>query len=231
MSCAVLRTGCAWRYLPSNFPPWQTVFYHYRRFRLDGTWHRLYTALHRAERERVGRHPDPSAAIMDSQSVKTVEESARVRGYDAHKRVKGRKRHLLVDTLGLPIAWYVAPADLSDPQGARRLLGGLAFFVPRLTRIWADAAYRGKALAEWCLQRGDGWDLEIVEREPGTRGFQVQPRRWVVERSFAWLSRNRRLAKDYERKVQTSETLIEVAATRLLLRRRVPVADAKYDTR
>src|SRR5258706_4221164 len=157
---------------------------------------------------------------MDSQSVKTVEESARVRGYDAHKCVKGRKRRLLVDTLGLPIAWYVTPADLSDPQGARRLLGGLAYFVPRLTKIWADAAYRGKELAEWRQQQGTGWDLEIVEREPGTRGFQAQPRRWVVERSFAWLSRNRRLAKDYELKVQTSETLMELAGIRLLLRRK-----------
>jgi putative transposase len=108
---------------------------------------------------------------------------------------------------------------MSDPQGARRLLGGLAFFVPRLQKIWADAAYRGKELAEWCLHQGSGWILEVVEREPGTRGFQVQPRRWVVERSFAWLPRNRRLAKDYERKVQTSETLIEIAALRLALRR------------
>src|SRR5262249_51098511 len=136
----VLRTGCPWRYLPINFPPWQTVYYHFRRFCLQGIWHLLYTALHRAERERVGRHPDPSAAIMDSQSVKTVEESARIRGYDAHKSIKGRKRHLLVDTLGLLIAWYVTPADLSDPAGARRLLSGLAYFVPRLTKIWADAA-------------------------------------------------------------------------------------------
>jgi putative transposase len=121
----LLRTGCAWRYLPSNFPPWQTVFYHFRRFRLNGTWHRLYTALHLAERERAGRHPDPSAAIMDSQSVKTVEESACIRGYDAHKCVKGRKRHLLVDTLGLPRSVYVTPADMHDTQGARRLLAGL----------------------------------------------------------------------------------------------------------
>jgi putative transposase len=214
----VLRTGCPWRYLPTNFPPWQTVFYHYRRFRLNGIWHLFYAALHRAERERVGRHPDPSAAILDSQSVKTVEESARIRGYDAHKCVKGRKRHLLVDTLGLPIACYVTPADLSDPQGARRLLGGLAFFVPRLKKIWADAAYRGKELADWCQQQG-GWELEIVERPPGASGFSLQSHRWIVERSFAWLSRNRRLAKDYERKVQTSETLIEVAASRLALRR------------
>jgi putative transposase len=156
---------------------------------------------------------------MDSQSVETVEESAHVCGYDAHKCIKGRKRHLLVDTLGLPIVCYLTPADMSDPQGARRLLGGVAFFVPRLKKIWADAAYRGKELAGWCRQQGDGWDLEIVERRPGTHGFQIQPRRWVVERSFAWLSRNRRLARDYERRVQTSETLIEVAATRLVLRR------------
>ncbi|HEY1388659.1 MAG TPA: IS5 family transposase [Ktedonobacterales bacterium] len=217
----IVRTGCAWRYLPTNFPPWQTVFYHFRRFRLRGVWHRLYAALHRAERERVGRHPDPSAAIMDSQSVKTVEESARIRGYDAHKCVKGRKRHLLVDTLGLPIASYVTPADISDPQGARKLLGGLAHFVPRLKTIWADAAYRGKELADWCRQQGAGWELEIVAHEPGTRGFTVQPRRWVVERSFAWLSRNRRLAKDYERKVQTSETLMELAMIRMLVARLV----------
>jgi len=136
--------------------------------------------------------------------------------------VKGHKRHLLVDTLGLPTACDVTPADMSDPQGARRLLGGLAFFVPRLKKIWADAAYRGKELADCCRQQSSGWELEIVAREPGIRGFTVQPRRWVVERSFAWLNRNRRLAKDYERKVQTSETLIELAASRSLLRRLVP---------
>jgi transposase len=215
----VLLTGCAWRYLPANFPPWQTVFYHFRRFRLQGTWHLLYTALHRAEWERVGRHPDPSAAIMDSQSVKTVEESASISGYDAHKCVKGRKRHLLVDTLGLPIATYVTPADIHDTVGARKLLGGLVFFVPRLRRIWADAAYRGKELADWCKQQSESWKLEVVVRAPGTHGFSVQPRRWVVERCFAWLNRHRRMAKDYERKAQTSETLIEVAATRLLLQR------------
>jgi putative transposase len=156
---------------------------------------------------------------MDSQSVKTVEESAHIRGYDAHKCVKGRKHHLLVDMLGLPIANYVTAADIHDTVGARKLLGGLAYFMPRLKKIWADAAYRGQDLAQWCRQQGDGWELEVVVREPGSKGFQVQPRRWVVERSFAWLGRNRRLAKDHERRVQTSETLIEVAATRLLLRR------------
>jgi putative transposase len=197
----------------------QSIFSHFRRFRLQGRWHLLYTALHRAERERVGRNPDPSAAIMDSQSVKTVEESAHICGYDAHKCIKGRKRHLLVDTLGLPIASYVTPADIHDTVGARKVLSGLAFFVPRLKKIWADAAYRGKELADWCQQQGAGWDLEVVEREPGTRGFSLQSHRWIVERSFAWLIRNRRLAKEYERRVQTSETLIELAMMRLLLRR------------
>src|SRR6266851_1209363 len=112
----VLRTGCPWRYLPSSFPPWQTVFYHIRRFRLRGRWHVLFTALRYAERERLGRDPHPSAAIMDAQSVKTVEESAHISGFDAHKRVKGRKRHLLVDTLGIPLSFYVTPADMHDTQ-------------------------------------------------------------------------------------------------------------------
>ncbi|HEV7126241.1 MAG TPA: IS5 family transposase [Ktedonobacterales bacterium] len=215
----VVRTGYARRYLPSNFPPWQTVFYHFRRFCVKGIWHLLYTALHRAERERVGRNADPSAAILDSQSVKTIEESAHIRGYDAHKCVKGRKRHLLVDTLGLPISVYITPADMHDTQGARRLLAGLQYFVLRLKKIWADAAYRGHELADWCQAQG-GWELEVAQRTAGVRGWSQQPKRWIVERTFGWVSRNRRLAKDYERKVQTSETLIEVAMIRLLVARR-----------
>jgi putative transposase len=151
----LLRTGCAWRYLPSSFPPWQTVYYHFKRFDRTGFWLRLFRALRVAERQRVGKGPHPSAAIMDAQSVKTVEESARISGYDAHKCVKGRNRHLLVDTLGLPISYYVTPADMHDTQGARRLLAGLKYFVPRLKKIWADAAYRGQELADWCKAQGD----------------------------------------------------------------------------
>jgi transposase len=215
----VVRTGCAWRYLPSNFPPWQTVFYHFRRWQLQGRWFRVYCALHAAERERVGRDTDPSAAILDAQSVKTVEESARISGYDGHKGIKGRKRHLLVDTLGLPIASYVTPANVHDIVGARKVLGSLAYFVPRLSKIWADATYCSQELADGCQRQGNGWKLEVVKRTLGTRGFSVQQRRWVMEQSFAWLTCNRRLAKDYERKVQTRETLIEVAAIRLALRR------------
>ncbi len=160
---------------------------------------------------------------MDAQSVKTVGESASISGYDGHKRVKGRKRHLLVDTLGLPISIFVTPADTHDKVGAWRLLAGLKPLVSRLTKIWAGGAYTSKKLARWCREYG-GWDLEIVGRDPGTQGFAVQPRRWVVEPGalwavFAWLVRNRRLRIDYERKVQTSETLIEVAFIRLLVRR------------
>jgi len=130
---------------------------------------------------------------MDSQSVNRVEESARSRGFDAYKWVKGRKRHLLVDTLGLPISVYVTPADRHHTQDARRLLAGLKYVVPRLKYIWADAAYRGKELAGRCKAQGD-WDLEVVERAPGVRGFAVLPKRWIMERTVGWLSRNRRMS-------------------------------------
>ncbi len=214
----VLRSGCPWRMLPGDFPPWSTVYYHFRKFRRGGLWHRLFTVLRSAERQRVGKDPNPSAGIMDSQSVKTVEESARICGYDAHKHVKGRKRHLLVDTLGLPLASYVTPAGVQDRAGARLLLAGLEPLVPCLKKIWVDGAYSGEEFARWCKERG-GWEIEVVERDKKVSGFKVVPKRWIVERTFAWISRNRRLAKDYERRVQTSETLIEIAMIRLLLRR------------
>jgi len=161
----VLKTGCHWWLLPHDFPPWQTAFYHFRRFRLSGLWHRIFTILRAYERERSGRNPAASAAIVDSQSVKTVEESASWKGYEAHrscygagKHLKCRKRHLLVDTLGLPLSIYVTPADVQDRVGARFLLTGLAPPVPRLEKIWADGAYSGEPLAEWCRDEG-GWDL------------------------------------------------------------------------
>ncbi len=146
----VLRSGCPWRMLPGDFPPWSTVYYHFRRFRLSGVWYLIFVTLRSAERERerVGKDPDPSAAIVDSQSVKTTEEGAASNGYDAHKNVKGRKRHLLVDTLGLPLSVYVTPADVQDRAGARLLLAGLGPLVPCLKKIWADGAYSGKDLAK-----------------------------------------------------------------------------------
>ena len=139
-------------------------------------------------------------------------------GYDTHKHVKGRKRHLLVDTLGLPLSIYVTPADVQDRVGARLLLAGLKPLMPRLKKIWADGAYGGDPLAQWC-HKADGWELEVVERNPDTEGFEVIPKRWIVERTLSWIGQNRRMSKDYERKVQTSETLVEGAMIRLMLRR------------
>ena len=214
----VLKSGCHWRLLPHDFPPWSTVYYHFRRFRSSGLWFLILKAVRAAERKRVGKDPQPTAAIMDSQSVKTIEESAHPSGYDAHKNVKGRKRHLLVDTLGLVLSVYVTSADVQDRVGARCLLAGLKPLLPHLKKIWADGAYTGEKLAGWLEERG-GWKLEIAERDREARGFEVLPKRWIVERTFSWLIRNRRLSKDYERRVQTSETLIEVAMIRLLLRR------------
>ena len=191
----LLCTGCPWCYLPATFPPWQTVYYHFRQLCRTGVWTHLWRELRTAERRRLGKDAHPSAAIMDSQSVKTVEESARTRGFDAHKHVKGRKRHILVATLGPPLSVYVTPADMHDTQGAQRLLAGQKYFGPRLKTIWADAAYRGKELANWCKANGD-WDLDMVERMPGVRGFAVLAKRWIVERTFGWLSRNHHMSKD-----------------------------------
>jgi transposase len=214
----LLRTGCQWRLLPRDFPPWSTVHHYFRTWRSTGVWVRLHRALYARARAAAGRRPCPSLVIMDGQSVKTTERGG-VRGFDGHKRVKGRKRHILVDTLGLPIANRVEPAGVSDRRAGDRLLAGLRPLFPAIRTVMADAGHESRRLARE-LKRRDGWRLVIAKRRE--RAFRIVGLTWIVERSFAWLGRNRRLGKDYEYRVQTSEAMIAVAAIRLMLNRLAP---------
>lgn len=224
----LLRSGCAWRMLPREYPPWPTVYYHFRKWRLDGRLRRAHDRLREAVREAEGRDPDASGAIIDSQAVKTTGIGGTDCGYDGAKRLFGRKRHLLVDTDGLALGVHVHAASLHDRDGAQELLDkGLKEELPRLAVVWADAAYTGR-FREW-MRNERGWRVEVprhpdrqlwrygLEEKP--RGFQVLPRRWVVERTFAWLGQARRLAKDYERLPETGVAMIHWAMSRIMLRR------------
>jgi putative transposase len=216
----ILRTGCQWRQLPRDFPPWGTVASQFYRWRQSGLWERIHHALHRRARLHAGKRARPTAAILDSQSLKTTEVGGK-RGHDAGKKVTGRKRHILVDTLGWLIACVVHPADVQDEDGTEWVLDKAQVRFPRLQKIWADSRYGCKQLPV-CVGLLYGWLLEIVKRPAQALGFIVLPRRWVVERTFAWLGRHRRLSKDYERSLQVSETWVYVAMTQLMLRRLKP---------
>ena len=212
----LLRSGCSWRMLPKDFPPYTTVYEYYRRWRRDGTVLRVHDALRRRVRVESGRDPEPSAGVIDSQSVKTTEVGGE-HGYDAGKKVNGRKRHILVDTMGLVLMVVVHTANIQDRDGARLLLAKAKGFFPRLQRIWADGGYAGKLIG-W-VQETCGWVLEIIKRNEAVKGFKLLPRRWVVERTFGWLGRFRRLSKDYERLPESSETMVYWAMTRHMVRR------------
>lgn len=211
----LLRNGCTWRDLPGDFPPWQSVYYHYSQWRNAGMWHKLNKYLRRKLRKQLGRHEEPSAGCADSQSVKAG--SLWGNGYDGAKSINGSKYHLLVDTLGLVLAVIVSAANVPERKGLARLLRRSRHLLPRLHHIWLDKGYRGKAFIARMLLCF-GVVLDIVSAK-GTKGFVLQHRRWVVERTFGWLGNYRRLAKNYEVLDSSAETLIYMASCDWLMKR------------
>jgi putative transposase len=213
----VLRTGCPWRALPKDFPPRSTVQGYFYRWRDDGSWHCINRALVKRAREAVGRKAAPSACIIDSQSAKTT-ESGGPRGFDAAKRVKGRKRHIVTDTEGSLLEVLVHAANVQDNHGAVPLLRIVGRRFPRLRHVFADRVYRGQKLLDALADTGK-WTIEIITRTQTVGTFKPEPRRWVVERTLAWLGRNRRLAKDFERTIASETAWVLLASVQLLTRR------------
>jgi transposase len=213
----VLRSGCQWRMIPRDLLPWDAAYRWYRAWAGDGTLDRIHDALRDQVRVAAGRDPNPSAAVVDAQSIKSS-EGGQDRGFDMGKKTTGRKRHLIVDTLGLLLVVMVTSASVQDRPGGRRILARLAARFPSISLVWADGGYANtvdNSLLAWAKEKL-GVLLEIVKRSDDVKGFQVLPRRWVVERTFGWLVRNRRLARDYERLTTNSEAMIKLAMIRLM---------------
>ena len=213
----VASTGCQWRQLPLDFPPYSTVQGYFYRWAEDGTLPRINHALVVTAREAASREPSPTAGVIDSQSVKTTEAGG-PRGFDAGKKINGRKRHIVTDTLGHLLGWLVHPADVQDRDGAAGTLATLRSLYPWLRHVFADGGYAGDKLRGELAGMGR-WTVEIIKRSDTTKGFEVLPRRWVVERTFAWLGRCRRLAKDFEATISSATAWLLMAHIRLLTRR------------
>lgn len=222
----VVRTGCSWRQLPHDFPPWQTVFWYFKQWNAEGITDRIHDALRAATRDRAGRDPMASAGIVDAQSVKgadTVDSGSR--GYDAGKKTNGRKRHIVTDTLGMLVVVLVTAASVQDRDGGRLVLNRARMAMPSIVLVWADGGYAGKlvAYAAHYLKMA----VEIVKKPEGQRTFEVLPRRWVVERTLSWISRCRRLSKDYERLPKHAEAMVKWSMIGLMTRRLSPTPGRK----
>jgi len=213
----LLKTGCQWRMLPTGFAPWNTVYYYYRKWKNDGTIEEIHEVLRKMVRVKAGKEQSPSAACIDSRSVKTSRSGGLDRGVDGGKKIKGRKQHIVTDTMGLLLVVVVHAANVHDSKAATQVINRLRGRFDRLIRIFADGGYRG-SLEDWIKKRF-GWMLSIVLRSDKSTNFQVLPKRWVVERTFSWFESYRRLSKDYEYHTDTSETMIQLAMIKLMLNR------------
>jgi transposase len=214
----IVKGGVQWRLLPSDFPCWKTVYHVFRQWTLDHTWEALNDRLRAQVRAQEGKRCRPTAAILDSQSVKSDSHGGHV-GYDAGKKIKGRKRHILVDTLGLLLGIVLTPADTTERDGAQALLQRTLPFLTWLRLLWVDGGYSGPAFAQWVRHLRSKLEVEVVKRSDDVTGFKVLPRRWVVERTFAWLMRHRRLVRDYEQTESSAEAWAYIAMIRIQLRR------------